>query len=342
MFAPRANAHLCSKLRISTGSLSSHRCYAYVRPNPVVTPGKAPKPKHGHPVKLKFKTKGSRGITLANTNMELLYGNSPIRAALQQGRREIYGLYYQGGFMGDEPRTEMNELISMAKAQAVPVTDVSKSDMTAAIYGANHQGILLKVSRTDAARLRQLGPLVNGRYSAELATGVVELEPRRKFPLLVCLEGIQDERNLGSIIRTALFFGADGVLMSGRDACRPSPIVSKTSAGAMECLAMYRSDRLPVLLSKARQNGWSVVCTAVRESANGSDECSPLDRISNLSGPTLLVLGSEGRGVTPALQDLSDIDVHIPMRSDIPSYIDSLNVGVAAGVILSALKFAGE
>ncbi|KAJ2897019.1 hypothetical protein GGI21_004985, partial [Coemansia aciculifera] len=120
MFAPRANAHLCSKLRISAGSLSSHRCYAYVRPNPVVTPGKAPKPKHGHPVKLKFKTKGSRGITLANTNMELLYGNSPIRAALQQGRREIYGLYYQGGFMGDEPRTEMNELISMAKAQAVP------------------------------------------------------------------------------------------------------------------------------------------------------------------------------------------------------------------------------
>ncbi|KAJ2874964.1 hypothetical protein GGH93_001976 [Coemansia aciculifera] len=272
--------------------------------------------------------------------MELLYGYSPIKAAIMQGRREIYGLYCQGRFMGDEPRDDMNDIIKMARAQLLPIKEVMKSDMTDAIYGANHQGVLLKVGRMDAARVRGLGPLVNGRYTLDLATGVVELEPRRKFPLLVCLDGIQDERNLGSIIRSALFFGADGILLSGKDACRPSPIVSKTSSGAMECLAIYKAVETPKVLTKARENGWSVVCTTVKD--GGLSESNPLHRISKLNSPTVLVLGSEGGGVSHAIQNLSDIDVHIPARSDIPSYIDSLNVGVAAGIILSALKFVGD
>ncbi|KAJ1908717.1 hypothetical protein LPJ71_003818 [Coemansia sp. S17] len=218
--------------------------------------------------------------------------------------------------------------------------EVMKSDMTDAVYGANHQGILLKVGRIDATRVRDLGPLVNGRYTLDLTTGVVELEPRRKFPLLVCLDGIQDERNMGSIIRSALFFGADGILLCGKDACRPSPIVSKTSSGAMECLPIYKAAEPPKVLTKARENGWSVVCTTVKEGDLG--ETNPLHRISNLNSPTILVLGSEGSGVNHVIRNLSDINVHIPARSDIPSYIDSLNVGVAAGVILSALKFVGE
>ncbi|KAJ2793349.1 hypothetical protein H4S07_007080, partial [Coemansia furcata] len=179
----------------------------------------------------------------------------------------------------------------------------------------------------------------DGRYTLDLTTGAVELEPRRKFPLLVCLDGIQDERNLGSIIRSALFFGADGIILSGKNACRPSPIVSKTSSGAMECLAIYRMAEAPNVLTKARKNGWSVVCTTVSEADLG--ESNPLNRISKLNGPTILVLGSEGGGVSRDIQSLSDINVHIPPRSDIPSYIDSLNVGVAAGILLSALKFAG-
>ncbi|KAJ2072314.1 hypothetical protein GGI13_008410, partial [Coemansia sp. RSA 455] len=96
----------------------------------------------------------------------------------------------------------------------------------------------------------------------------------------------------------------------------------------------------PKVLTKARENGWSVVCTTVKEGDLG--ETNPLHRISNLNSPTILVLGSEGSGVNHVIRNLSDINVHIPARSDIPSYIDSLNVGVAAGVILSALKFVGE
>ncbi|KAJ2741202.1 hypothetical protein GGI20_005347 [Coemansia sp. BCRC 34301] len=110
----------------------------------------------------------------------------------------------------------------------------------------------------------------------------------------------------------------------------------------MECIPIYKSNEMPKVLAKARENGWAVACTTVRETSSDSGEHTPLDRVSKLSGPTVLVLGSESRGVSPALQSLSDIDVHIPMRSDVPSYIDSLNVGVAAGVILSAVKFVGE
>ncbi|KAJ2030235.1 Ribose methyltransferase [Coemansia sp. S610] len=272
--------------------------------------------------------------------MELLYGFSPIKAAMTQGRREVYGLYYQGGFMGDEPRPEMDELIKIAQSQLLPVKSVSRSDMDNAVYGANHQGVLLKVSSMEAARVRNLGPLANGRYTLDLVAGEVEVEPRRKFPLLVCLDGIQDERNLGSIIRSAMFFGADGILMSGKGVCRPSPVVSKTSSGAMECLNVYRVTEAPKVLAKARENGWSVVCTTVADTDSGKSV--PLQRISGLSAPTLLVLGSEGEGVSNSILCLSDMNIHIPARADIPSYIDSLNVGVAAGVILSALKFTGE
>ncbi|KAJ2492981.1 Ribose methyltransferase [Coemansia sp. RSA 2050] len=344
----------CSKLLLSTGSSVGVVCSAgaklrrsyhndrrsrYDRNNTQVA-GKAPTPSHGNPVKLKFRTKGSSGIEITNTKMELIYGFSPIKAAMTQGRREVYGLYYQGGFMGDEPRSEMDELIEMAQSQLLPVKCVSRSDMDNATYGANHQGVLLKVSRMEATRVHNLGPLVNGRYTLDLATGEVELEPRRKFPLLVCLDGIQDERNLGSIIRSALFFGADGVLMSGKGACRPSPIVSKTSSGAMECLNIYRVVEAPKVLAKARKNGWSVVCATVVDADSGKSV--PLQRIPELSAPTFLVLGSEGEGVSQDILCLSDMNIHIPARADIPSYIDSLNVGVAAGVILSALRFAGE
>ncbi|KAJ2739146.1 hypothetical protein GGI20_006157, partial [Coemansia sp. BCRC 34301] len=217
--ARRARPGVYSEPLLFCGPAAARRSYKNGRRKNVSTQlGKAPTPSHGNPTRLKFKSPGSEGIEMSNTTMELLYGNSPIKAAMAQGRREIYGLYYQGGFMGDEPRNDMSQLIDMARAQIFPVKEVSKADMTDAIYGANHQGVLLKVSRIDATRLRNLGPLVGGRYSVDLVSGVVELEPRRKFPLLVCLEGIQDERNLGSIIRTALFFGADGVLLSGRDA----------------------------------------------------------------------------------------------------------------------------
>ncbi|KAJ2473782.1 hypothetical protein EV174_005673, partial [Coemansia sp. RSA 2320] len=201
--------------------------------------------------------------------MELLYGFAPIKAALMQGKREAYGLYYQNDYQGDQRSHSMDAIMEMARTQALPIKAVSKATLNLACNSAPHQGVALKVSRVDAIRLRSLGALVDGRYEVDLVTGVIGIEPRRIFPLLICLDRVQDERNLGSIIRSALFFGADGVLLSGKEACRPSPVVSKTSAGAMECMSIYRSAEMGKVLTKARQNGWSIICTTTKDPVSG-------------------------------------------------------------------------
>ncbi|KAI8320438.1 hypothetical protein GQ54DRAFT_244006, partial [Martensiomyces pterosporus] len=272
--------------------------------------------------------------------MELLYGASPIQAALSQCRRTVYGLYRQDQFMGDLPRTRFDDITQMAEAQDVPITPTSKRLLDSMARNNNHQGLVLKVGLMELPKLLCLGRFRqdDASYSAVLHGSTVELEPRRRFPLWVCLDRIQDERNLGSIIRSALFFGVDGILLSGKEACKPGPVASKASAGAMECANICRASQVGKVLDSSKANGWSIICATSASTTDASGairRATGLDGLANLSSPTLLVLGSEGDGVQRDILKRSDVNVCIPAKAEIPSYIDSLNVGVAAGVLLS-------
>ncbi|KAJ1800599.1 hypothetical protein LPJ59_000970 [Coemansia sp. RSA 2399] len=273
-------------------------------------------------------------------NTELLYGVAPVLAALRRGSREVYGLYYRGNNIGDVFHDKMEEIFSMAKERCVPIMSVSKEKLMRAVDGNIHQGVVLKVSKIKDHTLLRLGQFKDGQYAVNTNEDAFVYESRRKYPLWVCLDRIQDQYNLGSIMRSALFFGADGIVIDYKEGCKPTPHVCKASAGAREYIPCFSSRSIVELLDQAKQDGWTVISTSTRDAADkasATPEC-----LASIDGPAIVVLGNEGFGVREQIVRNSSVSVHIPVRADTPEMFDSLNVGVAAAITLSAIRFVGE
>jgi 23S rRNA (guanosine2251-2'-O)-methyltransferase len=141
-------------------------------------------------------------------------------------------------------------------------------------------------------------------------------------PLLVALDQVQDPRNLGAICRSAEFAGAAGVVVPERRSAAITPVACKTSAGAVEHLAVAHVRNLADWLGAAKQAGfWIWGADAEADSAPWSVD---------LTGPTVLVLGGEGKGLRPRVADSCDGLVALPRRGA----VESLNVSAAATALL--------
>ena len=146
---------------------------------------------------------------------------------------------------------------------------------------------------------------------------------RRPDALIVALDQVQDPRNLGAICRSAEFAGAAGVVIPERRSAEVTAVVCKTSAGAVEHLEIARVRNLADWLAEAKQaNFW--IWAADTDATQ-----APWD--VDLTGPTVLVLGSEGKGVRPRVASACDGLVALPRLGQ----IDSLNVSAAAAALLS-------
>ncbi|KAJ2543842.1 hypothetical protein EV175_005947, partial [Coemansia sp. RSA 1933] len=274
-------------------------------------------------------------------NSELLYGVAPVLAALKKGSREIYELYYRGNNIGDVLHDKVNEIFTSAKEQGVPIKKVSREKLIRAVDGNLHQGVVLKASKIKDHTLLGLGRFDDGQYELITSEDTFVYESRRRYPLWVCLDRIQDQYNLGSIMRSALFFGADGIVIDYKESCKPTPHVCKASAGAREYVPCFNSRNIVDLLSQAKKDGWMVISTSTRDAENNRAPVTPED-LERIDGPAIVVLGNEGFGVRDQIVGNSSVSVHIPVRADTPDMFDSLNVGVAAAITLSAIKFVGE
>jgi 23S rRNA (guanosine2251-2'-O)-methyltransferase len=143
-------------------------------------------------------------------------------------------------------------------------------------------------------------------------------------PLIVALDQVQDPQNLGAICRTAECAGATGVILPERRSAEVTPAVCKASAGAVEHLAVARVRNLADFVAEAKRAGaW--VYGADAEGRAGYDSI-------DFSGPVVLVLGSEGRGLRPRVAAACDALVSVPLRGR----IESLSVSAAAAVLLYA------
>jgi 23S rRNA (guanosine2251-2'-O)-methyltransferase len=140
--------------------------------------------------------------------------------------------------------------------------------------------------------------------------------------LLVALDQVQDPRNLGAVCRSAEFAGAGGVVIPERRAAEVTPVVAKTSAGAVEHLAIARVRNLTDWLEEAKQAGFWIW------GADAGAEQAPWD--IDLSGPTVLVMGGEGKGLRPRVAGACDGLVALPRAGR----LDSLNVSAAAAALL--------
>ncbi len=213
----------------------------------------------------------------------------------------------------------VREALRAAGDQRVPVLEVPRGDVERMAEGSVHQGVALSVSAFAYSHPDDL--LESARQAAHLA-GVE--------PLLVALDGVTDPRNLGAVIRSAAAFGAHGVLLPLRRSVGVTPVAWRTSAGAAARLPVGRATNLSRTLGAWADEGFSAV---------GLDGASPatIDDLDAVMGPgaalapLVVVVGSEGKGLSRLVRETCQGTVAIPMAGD----VESLNASVAAGVALA-------
>jgi 23S rRNA (guanosine2251-2'-O)-methyltransferase len=235
---------------------------------------------------------------------ELLVGRNPVVEAL---RAHVPGtaLYVAQGIDIDE---RISEAVRAAGDRGIAILEVSRGELDRLTGGVLHQGIGLQVP-----------PFAYEYYDDLLATAL-----ESPLPLLVALDGVTDPRNLGAVIRSAAAFGAQGVFLPERRSASVTATAWRTSAGAAARMPVAQVTNLTRALKQAQQEGF----IAVGLDADG--EASLYDLEAAL-GPLVVVVGSEGRGLSRLVSQTCDMLVRIPMLSD----VDSLNASVAAAVALA-------
>ena len=263
-----------------------------------------------------------------------LYGVNPVAAALTSSKRDLYTLYVQADGDGVGPRgpaaagaARRAAVAAAAAAAGVTVIQTDKHALNLATRDAPHQGIVLEASPLEWGRLPPWP-----RAADAAASGFGGPDPSA-HPVWLVLDEVADPHNLGAIARSALFLGAAGVALAPKNCAPASPAASKASAGALELLRICAvAGPLAASLTQAAAAGWGVVAAAAGEGAE------PV-RGFRVDKPTLLVLGSEGTGLRPLVARACGRRVAVSGGGGPAGGgpVDSLNVSVAAGVLLHEL-----
>jgi 23S rRNA (guanosine2251-2'-O)-methyltransferase len=235
-----------------------------------------------------------------------IYGLIPVLEALRAGQRAIDSITVAEGSRHERLR----DLLALAKQANVPIHRVPRISLDRALKDITHQGV---VARTAAARYQDADELLE-----LVAARVGTAQP----PLVLGLDGIEDPRNLGAILRTAECAGVHGVFIPERRAVGLTETVAKAAAGAVEYVPIARATNLVRLIEQLKERNIWVVGAAAEGTSNYTDWDWTL--------PSAIFLGSEGAGLHRLVRERCDTLVRIPVLGR----LGSLNVSVAAGVLL--------
>lgn len=245
--------------------------------------------------------------TAQSAGEQRLYGLTPVVEALRAGARSVEHIIIAEG----AHIHRLHELLDLARKLNVPVRRAPRAEFTRLVgEGINHQGVMASVA---AARYADADELLD-----DLSARVGTTDP----PLAVILDGVEDPRNLGAILRTVECAGAHGVFIPERRAVGLTETVAKAAAGALEYVAVARATNLARLVEELkRRNIWTV-----GTSGDAEMEYTAWD----YTQPTALLFGGEGEGLHRLVRERCDVLVRIPLQGS----TESLNVSVAAGIIL--------
>ncbi len=231
----------------------------------------------------------------------VIFGVLPVLEALRANSRRIEKITIAEG--AGEKR--LSDIVGLARENGIPVNKVTRENLDRLVEsGSNHQGIVAFAAAAEYVDIDAI------------------FEHADENPLFVILDGIEDPRNLGAILRTVECAGGDGVVIPDRRAVGLTETVAKSSAGASEYVKVAKVTNLNRLIEDLKsRNVWVV----------GAGGGAKMDYTEwDWTQPTALVLGSEGSGLHRLISENCDALVKIPMYGK----IESLNVSVAAGVIL--------
>jgi 23S rRNA (guanosine2251-2'-O)-methyltransferase len=237
---------------------------------------------------------------------ELLVGRNPVVEALR-ARIPATALYVAHGIDIDD---RINEAVRTATDRGIALLEISRAELDRMTGGVLHQGIGLQVPP----------------YSYETFDDLVADAVEQTEPMLVALDGVTDPRNLGAVVRSAAAFGAHGVFLPERRAAGMTATAWRTSAGAAARLPIAQVTNLTRALKKCQDEGFTVV-------GLDADGETSIYELEAAVGPIVVVVGSEGRGLSRLVGETCDLRVSIPITSE----VESLNASVAAAVTLAEI-----
>ena len=232
----------------------------------------------------------------------LVIGRNAVRELLKSGRAVDKLLVSRGDREGS-----IVVLVAQAIERGIPVVEVDRAKLDGMAGMSQHQGVIAMAAEKEYCTVEDILEIARERGEA---------------PLIVISDGITDPYNLGSLIRCAEGVGAHGLIIPKRRASGLTPLVSKSSAGAIEHLAVAKVANIAQTIEELKeQNIWVYAAEAGGQAYYDTD----------FTGGCAIVFGSEGEGVSQLVKQRSDVIVSIPMYG----HVNSFNVSTAAAVILA-------
>ena len=238
----------------------------------------------------------------------LIIGRNSVKEAIKSGRDIDYIIIQSG----NDDRI-LREIASLAKKNAIVVKQVPKNklDEISIPYGhggkpANHQGVAAQIP--------------SAKYSD--IEDAFELAGKRGEPVfLIALDGISDPHNFGAIIRSAEALGAHGVITLKRRSASLTAAACKTACGAEEFIPIIKVNNLAQTIQELKERGVWIACADM----DGKDAA-----LCDLTGPIMIVIGSEGEGVSRLVKEKSDFVIKIGLKGN----VQSLNASAAAAIMM--------
>ncbi len=258
-----------------------------------------------HPAAKRAKVQARRPVKRKDDTVETVLGRNPVVECLRAGVPAT-ALYVALGAQADE---RLSESVTLAADSGIAILEVPRNDLDRMTTNGLHQGIALQV------------PPYAYLHPDELLKIALNNPPA----LLVALDNISDPRNLGAIVRSVAAFGGHGVLIPERRSASVTAVAWRTSAGAAARIPVARATNLNRTLKDWADKGLQLVGL----DADGDTIVDDVDG----AGPIVVVVGSEGKGLSRLVRQSCDGVVSIPMAGP----TESLNASVAAGVVLAEI-----
>lgn len=255
----------------------------------------------GHPVR----SSGERRDNPAKDRElpeDVLIGRNAVAEALKAGRTINKLMVAEGDREGS-----IGEILALAKERGVITQFVDRSKIESVAGGLRHQGVMAYVAPVAYAELEDI---------------LKAAEEKGEAPFLLLLDELEDPHNLGALLRTADATGVHGVLIPRRRSVPLTATVAKTSAGAIEYVPVARIGNIAQTLKKLKDKGFWVAGADMDGSQNYNE--------ADLTGALVLVVGSEGKGMSRLTKEACDFIVKMPMVGK----INSLNASVAGSILM--------
>lgn len=238
--------------------------------------------------------------TIVDTEQQdMTYGVHAVTEALEANTGNK--LYIQEDLRGKN----VEKIKALAAEKKVSISWTSKKSLSEMTAGAVHQGFVLRVSEFAYAELAD----------------ILEKASTEENPLLLILDGLTDPHNFGSILRTADATNVCGVIIPKHRAVGVTPVVAKTSTGAVAHVPIARVTNLSQTLDKLKEEGFWIF---------GTDMNGTPSHKWNTAGKLALIIGNEGKGISQNIKKQVDEMITIPMQG----HVQSLNASVAAAVLM--------